>query len=438
MSVASVASSRLFRHASVLVAFVTGYAPSALGANEILNSFGEAVRQVLRQPHGHYTTAPGIPFLGPHPGRDPLGRGGVWKLHPSSLAGGGHFKVATSYFNGGGHPISVSPAPGPSYPWEGSAATGGGSINTGNGDLLTNLQLVGWKSRGLGIDFTLYHNSETNYNAELGAGWTWTYDIYINPTTGASPVVHWGDGLCIPYSTSGSSFVPPAGIYDQLVKNSNGTWTVTKKNGTTYQFNTSGFCTSIADLNGNTITLTLNSGNYCTKITDPTGKSLTSNLNGSNQFTSIVDPLGRTWSFTITSGELTSVAWPSLNGTIYNDAFTYNSLNDILTHTDRRGEVWSRTYNSDGSTASATDPLSHTTTYGYTASATTITDPLSHTRTDNYSSGQLASSEDESGYSVSYTSYDANHNPTTVVDKNSNTWHFTYDSKGNTLTKTDL
>ena len=204
-------------------------------------------------------------------------------------------------------------------------------MNTGNGNLLTQLHLVGWKSRGLNIDFTLYHNSETNYSDELGAGWTWTYDIYINNLT-TTPTVHWGDGLSIPYSSSGgggggageeyeasahgprasklytTTYTPPTGIYDQLVQNSDSTWTLTKKNGTKYQFNTAGFCTSIVDANGNTITLTLNSANYCTKVTDPTGKYLAINLSGSNKFTSIVDPLGRTWSFTQTSGELTGVA----------------------------------------------------------------------------------------------------------------------------------
>ncbi len=380
MSIALATRGRFFRFVALVVVITTGNAQTWFGLSAavgaVASGVSRALRTELRQLHGHYTTVPGAPFLGERPGRDPQTRGGLWKsrIQATTALAGGRSKIALGYRTQQ-HTQAVAVAPGSALPWEGSAPAAGGTLNTGNGDLLTSLHLLGWKSRGMDIDFTLYQNSETNYSCELGAGWTWSYDIYVNPISGGAPTVHWGNGLCIPYTISGSSYVPPAGIYDQLVKNANGTWTVTQKDGTTYQFNTAGFCTSISDLDGNTITLTLNSGNYVTQITDPTGRSLTINVNGSGQFTSIVDPLGRTWSFTITGGELTKVAWPSLNGTVYNDQYTYSSASDILTHTDKRGNVWSYTYNSGGSIATATDPLNHTTTYGYTASATTITDP---------------------------------------------------------------
>jgi len=456
MIVSLAVNSRAFRYASLFVAASTGYMQSAIGINSIFGSVGDALRNIARMPQGHYTTAPGMPYLGKNPARDPHGRGGWWKTKSAKPAlSGGHHTVALS-FQGMGHVLSVAAEPGPAMPWEGSASTAGGSVNTGNGNVLTSLHLVGWKSRGMNIDFTLYHNSQTNYSDELANGWTWTYDIYINNLTG-NPVVHWGDGLSIPYTAPGgggggdhfeathgprasaefsTTYTPPAGVYDGLVQNSDTTWTLTKKNGTKYQFNTAGFCTSIVDLNGNTITLTLNSSNYCTKVTDPTGKYLTINLS-SSKFTSIVDPLSRTWSFTQSGGELTTVAWPSLGGTVYNDTFTYNSGNAILTHTDKRGEVWTKSYNSDQSIASETDPLSHSSSYGYTSSVTTITDPLSHVRTDNYSSGALSSSQDESSYSDSFTSRDSNFNVLTHVDKNSKTWTYTWDSMGNMLTETD-
>ena len=253
MIVSMLAGSRVMRYASVLIAATTGYATSALGINAVFSSIGEAIRQYQRLPHGHYTTEPTAPYLGAHPGRDPKGRG-IWKARPGA-ADGGHFSVATSFLQGPHHTLAVDSAPGAAFPWEGSAGTSSGSsLNTGNGDLVTKLHLVDWKSRGLGIDFTLYHNSETNYSDELGAGWTWTYDIYINNLT-TTPTVHWGDGTSIPYSSSGggggagaemeafaehvpmemvtgTTYTPPAGIYDQLIQNTDTTWTLTKKNGT--------------------------------------------------------------------------------------------------------------------------------------------------------------------------------------------------------------
>jgi len=168
MIVSMLANSRPMRYASVLIAAITGYATSALGVNAFLSSIGDAIRQIQRLPQGHYTTEPTAPYLGIHPGRDPKGRG-IW--HTKAGTGGGHFTLATTLLQGPHHTLAVDSGPGAAFPWEGtSGASGGASLNTGNGDLLTTLHLVDWKSRGLNIDFTLYHNSETNYSDELGAG----------------------------------------------------------------------------------------------------------------------------------------------------------------------------------------------------------------------------------------------------------------------------
>ncbi len=237
-----------------------------------------------------------------------------------------------------------------------------------------------------------------------------------------------------------TTYTAPAGIYDSLVQNTDGTWSLKKKDQTVYHFNASGFCDTITDRNGNQISLTLNSANYVTQITDSTGKHITVNLDSSNKFQSITTPDGRTWSFTINgSGDLSTVTWPSLgDGNTYTDSYTYNSSHGISTYTNKRGKTSSYAYNSsDASLASETDPLSHTTSYSYSSSSTTITDPLSHTRTDNYSSGILASIVDPSGFSQSFTSRDTNHNVLTQVDARGKTWTYTYDSMGNVLTSTD-
>ncbi len=63
------------------------------------------------------------------------------------------------------HALAVSAASGPTYPWEASA----GGINTGNGNKLTQVPLVGWTARGgMPVSFTLAHNSQGVHNSELG------------------------------------------------------------------------------------------------------------------------------------------------------------------------------------------------------------------------------------------------------------------------------
>jgi RHS repeat-associated protein len=458
------------------------FSSTSIGLYALSRDVRDGLDQVSRRPSSPLTQVPTPIFLGSHPGRDRLGRGGMWSASRRADAArsaqrGLRNPLPQPLWAGpaampqvappAAHTLAISPEPGASYPWEGS----NGGVNTGNGNKLTKLSLLSWKVRGGGtLDFTLYHNSQSNYNDELGSGWTWTYDVYINNLT-SNPVVHWGDGGSVPYTApSGgggggggggfdippsekeeslfasiallqgtpTTYTSPAGIHDALVKNADSTWTLTKKGGTKYVFNAAGFLTQIRDRNANTITLTLNASNYVTKITDPTGRYVNVSVNGSNKFTGITDQTGRTWSFTQNgSGDLTTVTWPSLgDGNTYTDGFSYSS-HRIASHTDRRGKAWTFAYNTDGSIASQTDPLSHTTTYSFGATATSVTDPLGHVTTDNYSSGALASQVDASGYSVSYTARNANFDVTSSTDRRGKVWGKTFDSNGNILTSTD-
>jgi hypothetical protein len=73
------------------------------------------------------------------------------------------------------HQPSLTPASGSTYPWEGNIA----GTNTGNGNKLTSVPLVGWTAKGgLPVQLTLYHNSQGTHNSELGHKWTYSYDLY--------------------------------------------------------------------------------------------------------------------------------------------------------------------------------------------------------------------------------------------------------------------
>jgi YD repeat-containing protein len=463
------------------------YSSTAVGVNAIATSLLKAAQAGPPA----FTHSPTRPYLGAKPGRAPHTRGGLWSermrrfadssaehraeppLMASASAG---YAVAT-------HTLAISADSGSSEPWEGSAPSASGSVNTGNGNKLTSLNLLSWKFRGgMTLDFSLFHNSQTNYNDELGHGWTWSYDVYINNLSG-NPVVHFGDGRSIPftapgstggggsgpggggggldpgmtevpaeylvastamaaalpyYQTTSTTYTAPVGIYDSLVKNADSTWTLTKKTGVKYLFNTAGFLTRIQDRNNNGVNLTLNAGNYVTKITDPTGRYVNVSVDASGNFQSIADHTGRTWTFTRNAADdLVSVTWPTLDGVTHQDQFAYNAGHDITARTDKRGKVWSATYNSDGSLASETNPLNQTTTYTYASGYTDVKNPLNGVVRHNYSSGALASVVDESGFNVSYTSRDANKNVLTKVDKRGKTWTYTYDAKGNVLSVKD-
>ena len=83
---------------------------------------------------------------------------------------------------------------------------------------------------------TLAHNSQSGHNSELGQKWTFSYDLYLvytagGPRTSAKMAVHWGDDLAYAFTLSGSTYTPPTGIYDTLVQNVDGSYTLDKSSG---------------------------------------------------------------------------------------------------------------------------------------------------------------------------------------------------------------
>jgi hypothetical protein len=69
---------------------------------------------------------------------------------------------------------AVAANPGSTYPWEGMV----GGTNTGNGNKLTTIPVVGWGARGgLPVSLALVHNSKETGVSELGPKWIHSYNI---------------------------------------------------------------------------------------------------------------------------------------------------------------------------------------------------------------------------------------------------------------------
>jgi RHS repeat-associated protein len=341
------------------------------------------------------------------------------------------------------HLPATNPNAGGSYSWEGSS----GGTNTGNGNKLTSIPIVGWTARGgMVVDMTLYHNSQSNHNSELGQKWTFSYDIYATVDGSGNVTIHWGNDLAYQFIKNvGGSYTAPNGIHDNLIANSSGGSIVsydltTKNQGKHHLTNPNGtgwYISTITDLNGNTITVNHNASDYVTSIVDPNSRTITLAYDVNNRISTITDPLSRVWTMTYTSGELTQITYPTVSGSSYNEQFAYNIGHNITTFTDKRGHNWTFNYNlTDNSLTWAKDPYSNETDYSYASGATTITDPNGHVTTHNYTSGKLSSVADPLSNSESYT-YDGSNNKTQVTDRRGHNWNYTYDGSGNVLTVTD-
>src|SRR5437660_1741572 len=103
-------------------------------------------------------------------------------------------------------------------------------------------------------------------------------------------------------------------FYGQIVKNGDGSYTVTFKDGRVHQFNASGKLLSLTDRNGNQTLLTYANGNL-SSITDPFARVLTVTTNASQRISSISDALGTIATYTYGgSQELLSVTYADNSG----------------------------------------------------------------------------------------------------------------------------
>ena len=126
----------------------------------------------------------------------------------------------------GSHVLSISPFGGAAYGWEGTW----NGINTGSGNKLTSVPIVGWRQiGGMPVNFTLNHNSEGTHDSELGQKWTHSYDIYLVMTTNnglppcvGSQAVHWGDDLSYVFANNNHNVFTPQRAYTTI---SCSTWT---------------------------------------------------------------------------------------------------------------------------------------------------------------------------------------------------------------------
>lgn len=310
-------------------------------------------------------------------------------------------------------------------------------VNTATGNYIYRKKDFEIPGRGLSCVFERTYNSQDGTDGHLGYGWNHNYNATLTVNTD-SVVIRWGDGKTETWMPDGSGgYTPQYGVFDTLIDNGDGTYSLKKKDLTRYNFNTSGKLASIVDRNSNTIDLTYSDDNL-TRITDTVGRAITFTYDANNHITLITDPIGRTLQFIYdANGDLVSAE--DMNGNI--TAYTYDARHQMLTATDPRGNTFVTNVYDDLKrvVTSQRDAKGGQTTYTYDEvnSKTTIVNQLGYT-TVHYHDEMLGliQEQDALGNSAFYT-YDTAGNRIEVKDKNGNITRYTYDSKGNVLTKTD-
>jgi len=297
------------------------------------------------------------------------------------------------------------------------------------------------------LDFALSYNSLMLSEGPLGKGWAHNYETRLEAQADGSIKLRWSANRENDFtSTDQINFTSGENAcrLDKLVKNVDGSYTLTRKDQSQYFFDASGRLTEERNGTGQALQMSYDSNGKLQTISEPlSGIALNLAYDGSGLLQSVSDNLNRQWSFTRDSSHnLTDIQYPNGNSS----AFTYDSVGQVLSETDPQGNLlFLNTYDDQGRVVSQDDGVSgnQLSTLVYDDASqpgfriTTITDRTGHSRQYIHdSSYQLVQVIDELGNQTQI-AYDADGNRTGITDAAGHATTMTYDSRSNLLTSTD-
>jgi len=321
------------------------------------------------------------------------------------------------------------------------------NVNVGTGVYTTGAADLTMPGRILPFTFTRSYNSSDTSNGPLGPAWSHSFYWKVSDA-GAYVSLRRGDGERDLFTRNvDGSYADPPNVFDTMVKNGDGTFTLTLKSQTQYEFSTTGQLTRVHEPAGNQILLTYTSGNL-TSISDSVSRAVSIGYDTSNRIIQLQDPLGRKVTYAYdTSGRLATVTDKIGNAagqvaTQHQWKYAYDGTTQHLTTVtdpDNRVRI-TNTYDGSGRVYQQRDGLTQLTTITYNSGATTTVDGRGNSSTQSYDARKRALIDTRivSGQSLTLTRiYDSSGNLTSVTDRSNQTTDYTYDTRGNVLTKTD-
>jgi RHS repeat-associated protein len=294
--------------------------------------------------------------------------------------------------------------------------------NVASGNLVYHSTDLHIKGTGLDLSVDRFYNSEAYGKGSFGNHWSSNLGPDVNLVTYSDGSVTFNgpSGYQVVYTPiTGGGYTAPTGIDADLIKNSDGSYTIFwHHNGQKYNFTSAGQLTSEVDQNGNKLSLAYNSDGSLASVTDTQGRVTTFAYAGSpGLITSITDSSGRV------------------------TKYGYDDHKQLISYTDAAGNVTQ--YADDGSynLSYVKDPLSETATLGYDGShrSTTLSfagqSSPSESESLQYNSGNTVFRDGDGNNTTYY--YDAQDRVTKVVDALGNQQSATYTPDSNVQQYTD-
>jgi RHS repeat-associated protein len=346
--------------------------------------------------------------------------------------------------------------PGPDGPCQ-----SGSPVEFASGNLVHEEVDLKVTSLGPVLSLVRTYNSRDMRSGPFGHGWSFSYDQRLVETTdGVSTfsVCHQGDGKRERYlRQANGSYLPPPFLSSNLVKNSNGTFTIYDRQGERRDFDSSGRLIAVTDRSGNSLRLQYDVTGFLVSMTNAVGRSLQFTKGPNGKVASVINPAGRVFRYSYSSaGDLVATIDPLGNRTEYTYDIkhnllkvvdprgntirqaTYDSRGRIATLTDR-GEAWTYIYTPEQRKTERRDALNNRWTFFYndTGSVVRVVDPLGGQESYAYTpTSRLASFTNKNGRTTSF-EYTDRGNPGVVIDALGKRTQVAYDVAGRVASVTD-
>ncbi|MEW6573563.1 MAG: RHS repeat-associated core domain-containing protein [Bacillota bacterium] len=276
------------------------------------------------------------------------------------------------------------------------------------------------------LPFKASYNSLLLNEGPLGKGWGHNFEARLAVLPNGDIDLHWTANRVNRFLYNGSETYSPLDLavrYDTLVKNPDGSYTLTRKDKSIYEFNAAGRLVQVKNKYGQPIDLSYNIDGRLETIAEViSGRALTVTYNVYGLIDRVTDPLGRSVSFSYDgSYNLTRITDPE--GHYIN--YTYNSNGQVERATDEEGiQIFYDTYDELGRVVTQDDGITtnHLNEFHYdetTQPGTVITTVY-----------------DRNGNTKVYT-HDSSYNLLSVKDQLNRTYTNTYYEDGNIKTSTN-